>query len=172
MTNKIVLDMVQGLTTALGGKAPTGDIVALTAAIAALPPVTPWVAYTPTIVGVGTPTNVQFLSRRVGGNLEVMGRYTSGTPTGVNMSVSLGFNGINGGLAVSNALALLQLVGVFSYSASSASFGNVLAQATNSVVNFGIQTASTGGLILATGSALNTASNVMSMKFSVPIQGW
>lgn len=59
--------------------------------------ITEWVAYTPTFTGFGaTPSSIQVVSRRVGDSLEISGRFTSDTPTGVEGRISLGFNGTNG----------------------------------------------------------------------------
>ena len=43
--------------------------------------ITDWEAYTPTTQGFGTIANVDVRSRRVGGSLEVFGRFNAGTPT-------------------------------------------------------------------------------------------
>lgn len=179
MTSKINLDMVEGLTAALAAKAPLADnatdtdvTAAIAAAVAALPPVTPWVAYTPTILGVGTPTGVLFRSRRVGNTLEVVGRFTSGTSTAVTMSVTLGHAGVDGGLTVAALQSSRGLVGHTAYNVSSASAGTVLALGGDAFVTFGLQTAAAGGLNPGLGNNLNSSGNVMAMFFSVPITGW
>ena len=43
--------------------------------------VTPWVAYTPTVQGFGTLTNVSVFYRIVGGNIEIQGKFQAGTVT-------------------------------------------------------------------------------------------
>lgn len=64
--------------------------------------VTPWVAYTPTIsAGFGTCTNVSFYSRKNGPNtVEIEGRFTAGTVAASVASVTVGFNGVNGGVSI------------------------------------------------------------------------
>lgn len=52
-------------------------------------PITDWSAYTPTFTGLGTVTNISFYWRRVGGNLETTGKFISGTPTAVEVRISL-----------------------------------------------------------------------------------
>jgi hypothetical protein len=65
--------------------------------------VTDWVTYTPTITGFGTATNVSFKSRRVGDSLEVTGVFTSGTPTAVVATITLGHNGVNSNVTADSA---------------------------------------------------------------------
>ncbi len=64
--------------------------------------VTDWQVYTPTLSGVGTATNVNFKYRRVGSGLEISGRFTAGTPSGVasaEISLPSGLNIDTTGLA-------------------------------------------------------------------------
>ncbi len=48
-----------------------------------------WVAYTPTFTGFGTPSAVESYWRRVGGNIEVSCKFTSGTSTATEARISL-----------------------------------------------------------------------------------
>lgn len=48
-----------------------------------------WTTYTPTFTGYGTPASVGFTYRRMGDTLEVSGYYTTGTNTGVTVSITL-----------------------------------------------------------------------------------
>lgn len=138
--------------------------------------VTDWTPYIPTIVGVGTPTVVAAYSRRVGDTLEVSGNFNTGTPTAVAASVSLGFNGISGGLSVDGSkLSSGGLVGFAGQSNFSATFFGdyVIAAASASAVNF-TQQASTTGAVSApvTGSVLWGTGVTVNFKFTVPIVGW
>jgi hypothetical protein len=54
---------------------------------------TAWTAYTPTFTGYGTPTSVEFWSRRVGDMLEVKGSWVCGTTTAVEGRITIGYNG-------------------------------------------------------------------------------
>ncbi len=54
--------------------------------------VTSWAAYTPTITGFGTASAVDFRSRQVGPNIEIEGKFTSGTPTAVSGAITLPTN--------------------------------------------------------------------------------
>ena len=53
------------------------------------PAMSNWTAYTPTFGGYGTPTNVSFLYRRVGSNMEITGSFTTGTCTAALGTTSL-----------------------------------------------------------------------------------
>ena len=173
MVQKINLDMVDGLTTALGGKATTTGVTAeIAAAIAALPPVTAWVAYTPVITGFGTVSGVDFQSRRVGGNLEVIGRFTSGTSTSVTAQIGLGFNGTPGGLSISNILNTRSVVGSGAVDVATAEGQIILALAADTTVNIGKQNAATGGMATALGVNVLSTGTTLACNFSVPIQGW
>jgi hypothetical protein len=50
---------------------------------------TDWASFTPTFTGVGTPSNVSFLWRRVGDSIQVQGTLTTGTNTSVKASMTL-----------------------------------------------------------------------------------
>ncbi len=51
--------------------------------------ITEWQSYTPTFVGIGTPTNVDFRWRQVGENLEIKGDYNNGTVNGSIFTFSI-----------------------------------------------------------------------------------
>lgn len=51
--------------------------------------ITDWVSYTPTFTGLGTVTSIDYVWRRVGGYLEVIGRHINGTCTGSTIGISL-----------------------------------------------------------------------------------
>ena len=53
-----------------------------------VPVITDWEPYIPVITGFGTATGVEFYWRRVGTNVEIMGQFTSGTPTPVTAAIS------------------------------------------------------------------------------------
>jgi hypothetical protein len=133
---------------------------------------TPWVAYTPTFTGFGTPTNVSIRSRRVGSNLEIQGSFTSGTPTGVTALLSLGFNGVNGGLTVANTLTALGSVGVMPLTIAAAANIYGLALGGDAAMKFGIQSSAIAGLSAALGTDITAASRAWAVQASIPIQGW
>lgn len=135
---------------------------------------TPWVAYTPVFTGFGTVTNIDFYSRRVGSNLEVMGRCTNGTPTATEARMTIGFNGTSGNVTAVNGGPLpasgTAIVGVASMGQNSDPI--VLAERNVSYVTFGLQSNGTGGLIKLNGSVFIGTSLNFTLKASIPIQGW
>jgi len=135
--------------------------------------ITDWVAYTPTITGFGTPTSVDVKSRRVGGSLEVQGRFTSGTPTAVQAAVTLGYGGVNGGLTTSSSIdSAGQVLGTGAFGQATPTQVTVIAVPSSSTVGFGAQSSTTAGTNFANGSALSASGNTFEFFFSVAIQGW
>lgn len=51
--------------------------------------ITAWTAYTPTLTGFETATNIFFQWRKVGENLEITGRFTAGTTTATEARISI-----------------------------------------------------------------------------------
>ncbi len=135
---------------------------------------TPFVAYTPTFTGFGTPTNVLVRSRRNGAKLDVEFQFTIGTATAVNGAMTLGFNGANGGITVDAAATsgTRLVAGVVTINSGLAASYYVIALGGDGFVNFGAQTSGGGGLNPITGSSGFGSGVVISGSFSVPIQGW
>ncbi len=71
-TSIVISDLVVGPGTQVQGAAVTG-----------------WQSYTPTLTGVGTPTSLNALYRRVGDSIDVRVSFVTGTTTAVNAAVSL-----------------------------------------------------------------------------------
>ena len=135
--------------------------------------VTPWVVYTPTILGFGTPTGVNFRSRRVGGSLEVQGIFVCGNTTAVPASITLGYNGTNGGIIVSTVSGTARmLVGASSISSASTAFFTILAANGDGFVNFGVQSGAFGGMNVRNGNDLSITGVTYGVNFTVPINGW
>lgn len=138
-------------------------------------------AYTPTFTGFGTATSIQFYSRRVGDTLEVKGLYVVGTTTGVANKITLGFNGVNGGIFIDPAKAFLNtLVGAATAAANSATlFGWTVLGGNNGAstdyVQLGVQSSTTNGAnggVLGNALGLANGSSSVELFFSVPIAGW
>lgn len=138
------------------------------------PAVGDWVQYTPTFTGFGTPSNVAFYSRRVGDSLEIRGNFTSGTATAVTAQITLGYNGVNGGVTSSSAIAANTMVGKAAVSASSTTYfsESVLAQPSSGVINIGVQTSTSNELTAANGNVVSGGTGNISIFAKVPIQGW
>ena len=64
-------------------------LTASTPAVILNPNIGPWQSYTPAIVGFGTVTDVNFMWRQVGENIEVQGTWTNGTTTATEAQVPL-----------------------------------------------------------------------------------
>jgi hypothetical protein len=137
---------------------------------------TDWVSYTPTLVGFGTPTAVSFFSRRVGGSLEVEGVFTAGTTTATQASLTIGYSGANSNVSTSTtAIAQNSIVGeVISGQSSTTYFGGYLYTGTlgNSTIFFGVQSSTQNALSPANGSTVAASTGAVTVRLSVPIQGW
>jgi len=134
---------------------------------------TPWVNYTPTLTGFGTPSVVEVASRRVGSSLEVKGRFTSGTSTAVLGAVQLGFNGVSGGLVISSVFGASRFISgqlAVSYTVASAFYTLGLAGEDN--IKFSIVNSTRSGFDPVDGSVLLASGDSLFFSASVPISGW
>lgn len=138
-----------------------------------IPIITEWVDYTPTIVGFGTVSGVDFQSRRVGDTLEVTGSFGTGTPTGSTATISFGFNGVDGNVVrdsdkmVSNTVCGYYGVGV-------AAKINALILTTNDTsVTFGANDQSGNPVTSQTGTQVTSSSSIsIQVSFRIAIVGW
>lgn len=129
-----------------------------------------WESYTPTFTGFGTPTNVSFKYRKNGPNLEIEGVFTTGTPTATEAQMTL-----PEGLVSSSGLPTLSHCGTATKSAGASTtvFGwYTLIEPSKSYLTFGAQFSNVNALSKANGNAIFAASQTVSIKASVPIQGW
>lgn len=135
---------------------------------------TDWTAYTPTFTGFGTPTSVEFFSRRNGSNLEVLGKFVSGSSTATEARISLGFAGVNSNVTSdSTVVPSIRSVGAWSAGANAVSSiynKTVLIEPSVSYLTFGIGAASELTKQNASSVVVNTEE--MSLFASVPILGW
>jgi hypothetical protein len=129
-------------------------------------PVTDWQAYTPTLTGFGTPTNVQFQWRRVGDNVEVRGKFTSGTSTATEARATLP----SVTSADTGKIPSIQLVGMAALSPTAANSRTVLIEPSVGYVTFGITTA--GPLTKANATLILSSGETMSFFALVPVQGF
>ena len=127
--------------------------------------ITDWVAYTPTIVGFGTPTSVTFEWRRVGDSAEIKGRFQSGTSTAVAASISLP-NGIT-----TDAAKIPNNANVGEWKTNSTATSGFLftGGATSNTLSLSIA----GGINQNNGSAIAASGGwVIFNSFLIPITGW
>lgn len=140
------------------------------------PAMTDWVAYTPTIVGFGTPTNVSFFSRRDGGDLLVQGGFSSGTSTATTAQIGLGFNGASGNVTADSTkldTSTNTSIGSVAFGFTSTGIFTVIAPTSNQTyVNLGLQNGSTAGTLPGQGNAIAGSGTAMTFSFRVPIVGW
>lgn len=132
-----------------------------------VPVVTGWQGYTPTFQGFGTPTNVEFEYRRVGENIEVRGKFVSGTTTAVEARVGLpaGFTSAGTGTIPS-----IQIVGALGHSVASTVFNSVLIEPNVNYVTFGDSSA-TGTINKLNASTRFAAGQTIGFFASVPCAG-
>ncbi len=137
------------------------------------PPVTDWVAYTPTFTGFGTVSNITIYSKREGDSLLIRGNFQTGTNTGVTAQMTLGFNGSNSNVTSASTISSTENIGMFAFSAGASSFFEFITLGSPSVgyIQFGGQNASTGGLTANTGNAFPN-STILSLSARIPIAGW
>lgn len=135
-----------------------------------------WVAYTPTFVGFGTPTQVNVFSRRVGDSLELRGTFSTGTVTAAIASITLGYGGTNANVTLntSKVASGISHVGQWASGTTTANFqDNVFVDSgATGVIEFGYQNGSQAGLTALNGNAAFGSSQGVSFFATIPISGW
>ena len=135
-----------------------------------IPSITSWQGYTPTFQGFGSPTNIEFEWRQVGENVEIRGKFTSGTVTAVEARV-----GLPAGLtsASSGILPSIQIAGTYHSrlidSGNVPNIENVYIETSVSYVTFQRQGVST--ITKALGTQMATSSADYLLMASVPCAG-
>lgn len=144
-------------------------------------PIGDWTAYTPTVVGFGTPGTKTAYYRRVGDSIEVIGYFDLGTTTAVPGTISL-----PSGMSIDTAkIAATQqsLLGTLNHATGAGSNGMAGSTAGPFVLTYataqgaGVVTLSTATntastpYTVANGSALTSSGAVM-FRFVAPIAGW
>jgi len=140
------------------------------------PLITAWTSYTPTFTGLGTNTSIEYKYRRVGSNMEIVGKSTVGTTTATEARISLptGFTS-----ADTSTIATIRQMGVWVNGASSANHGgNILVEPSvtyvtmNSGSTFGSGTFNAMSKQAGNNLGLTDSSSQVSISVSLPIQGW
>lgn len=126
-----------------------------------------WTAYTPAILGFTTPTNVDFLYRRVGSSVEIKGKFTTGVAQGVEAQIPL-----PPGLTSLSTVPTIETVGMIAIGGTSASSFYVLNEASKTYLTIGEQGASQSGLTKDVGTGLFAGGTGVSLYASVPIAQW
>jgi hypothetical protein len=131
-----------------------------------VPNITAWQGYTPTFQGFGTPSAVEFEWRQVGEDVEIRGKFTSGTPTAVEARI-----GLPGGLtsADTSLIPSLQIAGKAGRSVSAAD--NYLTMIEPSVSYLTLSRQSLNVFTKSTGSAFVSAADQIGITAKVPCAG-
>ena len=137
--------------------------------------ITNWASYTPTTQGLGTVTVKSAIWRQVGQSYQVKATITAGVCTAVEARIGLP----NGGTSSSSLLATnpagagtAEAVGEISHNGTTlVSVTNVLCEPSVTYATIGIESATSGGLTKATGTAAINSNETFTALFSVPIQG-
>jgi hypothetical protein len=132
-------------------------------------PVTDWQSYTPTFQGFGTPTSVEFQWRRVGSDVEIRGKFVSGTSTAVEARIGLP----SVVSADTSRIPSIQTCGQYQLSPVGAiAIINVLIEPSVSYFTFSYRDAGNGGFTKQTGTAVASSGNTYGFFAKAPIQGW
>lgn len=126
---------------------------------------TGWLSYTPTINGFGAVASVDIEYRINKSILELRGNFTAGTTVASETQLTL-----PNSYDVDSSLAARKLVGYHTFGTSGAATGTILIEASNSYINFGLQSAGTFGYNLALGNSYSSG-QIISFFASVPLEG-
>lgn len=138
-----------------------------------VPVVTAWQGYTPTFQGFGTPTAIEFEWRQVGEDIEIRGKFTSGTSTAVEARISLpaGLTSAGTGLIPS-----IQSAGVYFRGATTASHGgSILIEPSVSYITLGsvstFGSTAANALSKSNGDVIVSSGESVSLVVKVPCSG-
>ena len=135
--------------------------------------ITAWKQYTPTFQGFGTVTSPLFYSRRVGDTLEIQGTFISGTATGAEARVSIGYDGQNANVATVTNWSGYVVGSGFVNAAGAIVFSMVSPVGGGAAyLNMGVAAPGQVGFAVSPGSTLAASGQVLGFNARVPIQGW
>jgi hypothetical protein len=127
-------------------------------------------SYTPTFTGWGTATNISFFYRRVGDNIHIRGKFTSGTTTATEARVSLP----NGLLSDATKVASIREAGLMVIDNTSSAAPNIatsLIESNVGYLTFGYRDGSSAGLTKQNGNGFANSTNY-SLEAILPISQW
>lgn len=143
----------------------------------AVPLVTAWAAYTPTLTGFGTASNISFMWRRNGDSIEIKGTFTAGTVAAVTVSMTL-----PGGLSIdSNKVSLANTTAAAGPTCGIWTENTANPQRTNAILATGTSTTliyaggpqSSTPLVAVTGSGGFATGQVIAVEITaIPIVGY
>lgn len=133
-----------------------------------------WVSYTPTFgAGFGTVGTINMFSRRNKDSLEIRGSWVNGTVANSAATVTLGFNGTNGGLSVdSTKVPVVQQVGYGVRSAGTTPSLVVLVTASDTALGLSLTSTAAAPNVKQNGSSVVGTSEAIYINAKIPITGW
>jgi len=130
------------------------------------------IAYTPTFVGFGTPTGVNFKWRRVGNKMQIRGTFTAGTTTAVEAQIGLPAIGVNTPSDLPTlslaGRAQTNLVGV----AGDFRGTLIMMEASKNYMTVGRESTASGALVKGIASSMIVTGDIVSFFAEVPIAQW
>lgn len=128
-----------------------------------------WVAYTPTTNGLGVPSSVECFWRRIGSNIQIMGKLIVGTTTAAEMRVGLP--------SVTSAdisiIPSIKICGTLNFTGTN-TVGqyNVLCEPSVGYVTFSLLNGSFSGLSKVNGNTFLSTGNGINFTAELPISGF
>jgi hypothetical protein len=133
-----------------------------------VPVLTAWQGYTPTLQGFGTPSAVEFEWRQVGENVEIRGKFTSGTPTAVEARIGLPAGLSSAGTGI---IPSLSLSGTMIVNLNTANAYYTLIEPSVAYLTISRQGVSANGLTKNNGNDAIVAASSVSITSSIPCSG-
>ena len=128
---------------------------------------TPWISYTPTTQGFGTIASTECLYKRVGSDLYLQCKFTTGTTTGVEARV-----GFPSGTTAFNNFTLIKDVGNVVIGANDTASYYSLSEPSVSYVTIGRQGTAAAGLTKINGSTIASSTAVSVFAGPIAIAEW
>jgi hypothetical protein len=133
-----------------------------------------WTSYgtTSDFTGFGTVSNIQLQHSRVGSNLMIRGKFTSGISTATEARIAL-----PSGLVAADTTKIpsIQIAGKVNTNANAATYfsgGTVLIEPSVGYFTFGRESSTANGLTKVQGSTMTVSGDLVSFFATIPIQGW
>ena len=133
---------------------------------------TSWVSYTPTFTGFGTPTSVNFYSRKNGDMLEIQGRFVAGTTTATEAQITIGYNGTSANVSSdSSVISALSVCGNLIQSNAGANGFYTLIESNKTYITFGVTGTSRAATNKMNGDDFGTGATISFQAF-IPVTVW
>jgi hypothetical protein len=129
-------------------------------------PISDWASYTPTFTGFGTVGTQSFEYRRVGSNIEIRGRFVTGTNTATEARISL-----PSGLTSSSSIATIAIAGNLGSSTTIAGAAYVTIEPSVTYLTISYTSAGTSGLTKQNGNTFS-AGTTLQVNASLPVAGF